>query len=123
VTSRPRIRTIKPELFLDEKVQALPSPARLLFIGLISHADDEGRLAGDPRVIRAQVFPMDALPVAKVAAWLKQMAQLGLIRRYEADGFLWIEITNWRLHQRINRPRPSTIPPYDSPNGDAPSAP
>ncbi len=111
--NRPRIRSLKPEFFRDEKVQRLPVQARLLMIGLISHADDEGRLDGDPRAVNSQVFPHDGLPASKVDHWLELIAEKGLIWRYHAIGIDWIEIRGWH-HQKINRPSESHIPSYES---------
>lgn len=114
---RPRIRTLKPEFFRDEKVQRLPRDARLLMIGLIAHADDEGRLDGDPRSVRSSVFPLDELSTKAVDRLLEIIHQQGLIHRYEADAIEWIEIRGWARHQKINRPTASTIPSYTSTNG------
>ena len=38
-----RKRDIDPSLWDHEELNALPIPARYLFIGIISNADDEGR--------------------------------------------------------------------------------
>lgn len=38
VNSRPRIRTLKPECWQDEKIGQLSRDARLLFVGLITMA-------------------------------------------------------------------------------------
>ena len=50
---------IKPEFFTDEKVINLPIPARLLFIGMWNHADDEGIFKDSPIQLKVQVFPAD----------------------------------------------------------------
>lgn len=120
---RYRIRSLKPELFRDEKVQRLPRDARLLFVGLIAHADDEGRLDGDTRIIRSLVFPMDDLPLKTVDHLLNQISGLGLVYRYTADDYTWIEIRGWAKHQSVNRPTPSRIPSYASLNGRSKSEP
>lgn len=109
---RYRIRSLKPEFFRDEKVQRLSRDARLLFVGLICHADDEGRLNGDVLSIRALVFPRDELTAKKVRTLLDAIDSLGLIHTYDAEGFPWIEITGWNKHQSINKRTPSRIPPF-----------
>lgn len=115
---RPRIRSIKPEFFRDEKVQRMPRDARLLMLGLITLADDEGRLDGHAGAIRSAVFPHDDLTSKQVAKWLQIIADQGLIHRYATPGFEWIEIRNWAKHQKVNRPTPSRIPSYQSVSGD-----
>jgi hypothetical protein len=77
--SRPRIRTIKPELWQDEKVGGLSRDARLLFIGLVTMADDEGRLRALPAVILGHCLPYDADALRKVEAWLAEVAASGLV--------------------------------------------
>lgn len=59
MSTRPRIRTLKPELWQNEKVGDLSHGARLLFVGLITMADDEGRFRARPSVILGHVFPYD----------------------------------------------------------------
>ena len=44
----PRIRTIKPEFWTDEKVGECSIPARLLFIATWNIADDRGNLERKP---------------------------------------------------------------------------
>lgn len=105
---------MKPEYFRDEKVNRMPRDARLLMLGLIAHADDEGRLDGHPAAIKSTVFPHDDLTSKKVSDWLQIIADQGLIYRYEAGGIEWIEICNWARHQKVNRPTASRIPPYES---------
>lgn len=52
--SRPRIRSIKPEMWQDEDFGLLDPEAQLLFIGLISHADDHGRFKGSAMRVRVR---------------------------------------------------------------------
>lgn len=109
---RYRIRSLKPEFFRDEKVQRLPRDARLLLIGLITHADDEGRLDGEPVAIRSLVFPHDDLPTRTIVRHLTAIEEKGLIYRYVVGEFSWIEIRGWAKHQKVDRPTPSSIPSF-----------
>ena len=54
-----RIRTIKPEFFLDDELAELPMVARMLFVGLWTIADCEGRMEDRPKRIKAQILPFD----------------------------------------------------------------
>lgn len=120
---RYRIRSLKPEFFRDEKVQRLPRDARLLMVGLITHADDEGRLDGEPVAVRSLVFPHDDMPTRTINQLLAAIEDKGLIHRYSVDEFNWIEITGWSKHQRVDKPTPSRIPSYASQNGRLPGEP
>lgn len=114
-----RIRSIKPSLWGDEKVARLSRDARLLFVGLISSADDHGRFLASPQVINGYVFPHDDLPPAKIRKWLDEIAATGLIVLYQPNGLQYGALPHWGDHQRISHPQPSTIPPPPSWNGDA----
>ena len=53
----PRIRTIKPEHKQHRKVGQLTDFQYRLWVGLITEADDEGRLVGNAPQLRALIFP------------------------------------------------------------------
>lgn len=116
-----RIRSIKPEFYRDEKIARLKIEVRYTMLGLISHADDEGRLDGSPAAIRSLVFPQDDLTVKRMDEWLEALAKSGRIYRYQANGLDVIQIRNWH-HQKINRPTDSRIPSYESIHGKPPSS-
>lgn len=106
-----RIRTIKPSFFESEDVAVLPFRARLLWIGLWTHCDDEGRTKDNVRLVKARIWPLDQVTLKDIDEDLAVLADAGRIVRYEADGQRYLEITNWRDHQSINKPTPSKIPP------------
>lgn len=97
----PRIRTIKPEYWGDEKLSPLAAIHRLVFLGLISMADDTGRVLDSVRAIDGFVFPNTD---DTAAASLEVLAELGRIERgVTASGQRVIQIVNWS-HQKIDRP-------------------
>lgn len=105
-----RIRTIKPEFFTSEVVASLPLRARLTWIGIWTHADDEGRCRDNAKLIKAAVYPLDDLPAADVEEDLDALADRGLIQRYEVEGKHYFHIPGWHEHQYINKPTPSRLP-------------
>lgn len=107
---RPRIRTLKPEIWEDEAVGRLDPWERLLYVGLITMADDEGRLRALPGAIAGHVFPYDELAPAKIRRWLEAVNTADLITLYHHGGTDYVQIHNWDKHQRINRPQESTLP-------------
>lgn len=113
---RLRIRTIKPELFSDERVGDLSHGARLLFIGLITMADDEGRLRELPTAINGHVFPYDEVSPGRLGRWLGEIERSGMVVRYQADGKRYIAFRHWSRHQRVDRPNPSELPAPNSTN-------
>jgi hypothetical protein len=108
----PRIRTIKPEFWRDEKLASLCAQDRLVFLGLIGMADDFGRVHDNIKVIDAFVFPNSSETVRESLANLSRMVR---IRRGNAsNGMPVIEIVNWTKHQRVDKPqRHLALPPIE----------
>lgn len=105
-----RIRTIKPEFFTSLTIADLSLTARLTFIGLWTHVDDDGRCVDEPRLVRAAVWPLDDRTAADVEVDLRTLHDASLIHRYERSGRRFLAIRNWREHQRIDKPKPSKLP-------------
>jgi hypothetical protein len=106
----PRIRSIKPSFFRSEDVSALPLRARLTWIGLWTHCDDQGRAKDNSRLIKGDVWPLDNINLREIEEDLETLATHGRIVRYEVDGKRYLEIVNWHVHQAISKPTPSRIP-------------
>lgn len=105
-----RIRTVKPSFWSDPGVSALRRDARLMLVGLISSADDEGRFIASATAIGGYVFPHDDLPAKTVRQWRDEIAKTGVIVLYSVDGLEYGWFPNWKKHQRISKPQPSIIP-------------
>lgn len=106
-----RIRTIKPEFFLDEDVAALNPLTRLLYISLWCLADKAGRLEDRPQRIKIQSLPYDKIDVD---AELNVLVERGFIVRYTVDDLKLIEIKSFLKHQRPhNTEKESDLPPFN----------
>jgi hypothetical protein len=109
-----RSRNIKPGFFANEHLATLPPITRLLFIGLWTLADRDGRLEDRPTKIKMQLFAADDVDVS---ACLTQLAEAGepFIRRYVVDGVAVIQIVNWDAHQKPHHQEASSgLPPMPS---------
>jgi hypothetical protein len=120
----PRYRTIKPEFWSDERVGDCSQTARLLFIGCLNFADDNGNLPRSAKQLKAQVFPYDDL---NCEPNVQELITFDLIAEYEVTGVKYLHIKNFLKHQKIDKPSKCTIPlpplDADSPSttrGDAP---
>lgn len=103
-----RIRTIKPEFFLDDDVARLNPLTRILFIGLWCLADRDGRLEDRSTRIKVQILPYDKYDID---AELEILAKSGFIVRYTVEGCKYIEIPSFSKHQAIHgTERESIIP-------------
>lgn len=108
-----RIRTVKPTFWGSRSTAALSRDARLLTIGLISFADDDGRFLGSTAAINGFVFPNDDLPSSRVRKWLQEVIATRLIHEYECDGVRYGCFPTWHDNQVINRYTPSVLPEPD----------
>lgn len=108
-----RIRSIKPEIWGSPQVMNLKHSARLMFIGLITQADDEGRGSADPRKLRGTIFPGDdEITVAKIGELLTEIEHEKLVVLYkDDDGLPLFALTGWRRNQSIDKARASNYPP------------
>jgi hypothetical protein len=105
-----RIRTIKPSFFKNEQLAELSFAHRLLFAGLWTQADRDGRLEDRPRRLKAEVFPYDDVDVAAMLTDMERGPD-SLIVRYEADGKGYIWIRKFGEHQRPHYSEPASVYP------------
>ena len=86
--------------------------ARLLVIGLISMADDDGRFLASPNAIIGHVYPNDEnVTAAQIRKWLNEASETDEpVHLYEANGVRYGCLPNWHKHQRINRYSASKLP-------------
>ena len=118
-----RKRQIDPGFWTNEQVAELPRDARLLFLGMISNADDEGRLHGSPIYLRMAILPGDDVSREQVQGWRDQIVAQGLAQLYRAGDAEYLWLPTWHTHQYISKRQASKIPAPPqtarSPSGDA----
>jgi len=100
-----RKRMLTPTIWTNPKFLKLTHFERLLFIGLISFADDEGWHTKDELAIKAEIFPVDNVTTDEIINGLFRLAEVGLIKTYEAA----VELPGWHEHQSIKKPQPSRL--------------
>lgn len=91
-----RARNIKPGVFKNEILVELPAFTRLLFIGLWTMADREGRVEDRPKRLKLELFPYDSDDINEA---LDSLREGGFIHRYESSGVKVISINNFLKHQ------------------------
>lgn len=108
-----RMRSVKPEFFLDEELASLTSrDARLTYIGMWTLSDEHGRLRGDARYIKGQLFMYDDdLSAADVDQIIEELVKAGKAVRYRADGSSYLYLPNLARHQRLDSDKvPTRLP-------------
>lgn len=91
-----RARNIKPAFFQNELLVEMSFEHRLLFIGLWTLADREGRLENRPKRIKMSLFPADNMDVV---GGLSVLEKDGFLKMYSVDGLDVIQIENFIKHQ------------------------
>jgi hypothetical protein len=99
-----RIRTIKPEFWVDDQIVELDYATRLLFIGLWNFVDDEGYVEYKSKRIKMQIFPADSLDVSGM---LTNLLEMGRLARFTSDQGELLRVVNWDRHQKISHPSPT----------------
>jgi len=113
-----RARNLKPGFFKNELLAECSFAARLLFEGLWTLADREGRLEDRPKRIRSEIFPYDNVDIDQLlnelADQVEQDGKPAFILRYIANGISYIQVLNFFKHQNPHKKEAtSTIPAPD----------
>lgn len=100
-----RKRMIDPKFWSDDKIIELEPLSRLCFIGLWNFSDDTGVHKYNAKMIKAEIFPADEMPIKQIDMILTDLINCGLIE--VSDDNSLIRMKNWNMYQTINRPQPS----------------
>jgi hypothetical protein len=111
---------VKPDFFKDEDLCVHPFWVRILFEGLWTQADREGRLEDRPMKLKAEIFPYDKNVDVNSGLEILTKPKIysprhdSFIIRYEIDGEKYIQIVNFLKHQSPHHTeKNSNIPPYN----------
>lgn len=91
-----RARNIKPAFFTNDLVAEMTPWSRLLFIGLWTLADREGRIHYRPKKIKMELFPGDTIDVEPL---ILELVSHGFVSTYISDGIDVLEVVNFVKHQ------------------------
>lgn len=106
-----RKRMISPEIWASSSFAELNNFAKLVFIGLISNADDEGKGEADPALLKSTLFPRDEKKrTADVKSALSEIARSTSTLFYSVEGKNYYILTKWKVYQKLDRPTPSKLP-------------
>lgn len=103
-----RIRTLKPEFWTHPVIIRLEDSAKLLAIALLNYADDDGYFYADEDLIRGALMPKEES--TNIRRSIDELVEIGYIQvaEHSTHGPIGY-IDNFRKHQRIDRPKKSTI--------------
>lgn len=109
-----RKRMIDPNIWQSEDFSKLSVLAKLVFIGLFSLADDEGRGRCNSVYLRSTLFPYEeSIRSADIDKTLSEISSNMSVVFYSCDGSNYYSLYNWKAWQKIDRPSQSKMPEYD----------
>lgn len=109
-----RKRMIDPNIWQSEDFGRLSTLAKIVFIGLFSLADDEGRGRCNPVYLKSTLFPYEEnIRSTDIDKTLSEISSNMSIVLYSCNGSSYYSLLSWNEFQKIDRPSPSKIPEYD----------
>lgn len=107
-----RKRMISPEIWESQDFSSLSDLAKIVFISLFSHADDQGRGRADPSFVKNTTFPYDEnRRVADIKSALSEIARSMSVQFYSVNGIEYYFMKSWERWQKVDKPSPSKLPP------------
>ena len=107
-------RMISEDFFQSEGVIDWTMRQRLLVLGIIANADDQGRIRGHPKWLKSRIFPYDDFTPKDIEDDLQAISSGNdTILLYKAKGKRCIQLTNWWEYQSLQWAKPSSLPAPD----------
>ena len=109
-----RRRMIDPAIWQSEDFSKLSLLARLVFIGMFSLSDDEGKGRAKPVYLKSIIFPYDEdIRVADIDKTLSEIGSKMSVTLYSHNGNRYYKFDHWSKWQRVDKPQPSNFPNPD----------
>lgn len=93
-------RIIREGVTTSEPLSAVSFEAECLFFRLLVVADDFGAFDGRTVIVRAKTMPLRDVSVAQTESWLRELAEQGLVVRYEVGGKPFLAIPKFKQRTR-----------------------
>jgi len=100
-------RILSDSLLTSETLDELCPSQENLFYRLLVVVDDYGCTDARPVVVLARCYPLriSKIPVEDMKTWLLDLARVGLITLYQAEGKEYLQVSKWEKHQRVRNKR------------------
>lgn len=110
-----RERFIDPRIWASEQFCRLSEPAAMMFIGIITTADDHGRRRGSSHSLKLDIFPTRPHTVDDVGRMRDELVRSGLVQHYrDEDGndVVSIPSKSWKRYQHPRWIAQSRLPEF-----------
>lgn len=85
----------------SETIASLSDQAEILFVRLIMKADDHGCFYGNPKLIKAALFPLRPYSEKQIKQWRDEIVKAGIVQMYVVDGKTYLKILNFNQRLRL----------------------
>jgi len=106
-------RMLARNITVSKKVARLTDPwAKLFYTWLIPFTDDFGRFHAEPELLKAAIFPREAITLEQIEKLSTDLSREGLITLYEVDDSAYLELVAFDKFQtfRGDRKRQAEYP-------------
>lgn len=101
----------------SEDFGKLSTLAKLVFIGLFSLADDEGKGKANPTLLKSKLFPYnDNVRSADIEKTLSEISSNMSTIFYTCNETEYYSLLSWNTFQKIDKPSESRIPDFNEDN-------
>ena len=108
---------IDPNIWQSEDFGKLSNLAKVVFIGLFSLADDEGRGRANPMYLKSTLFPYnEKMRSTDVEVALSEISRNMSILFYSYNESNYYSLLSWNTFQKIDKPTESKIPAFEKDN-------
>lgn len=99
-----RIRTIKPEFWINEQVLNCSIPARLLFIGMWNFCDDDGVYPVSYFKLKHLIYAAENFTIEDIKIMIDELKANDLLEEFNWENKAYWQVTGWHKNQVINNP-------------------
>lgn len=119
------LSTSEKYALLGEQGGELAEFCQLLYVLVLPHTDDFGRLQGDPFTIKHMCYPASPRRLDEFVSALTILADAKLLEWYEIRGKRYLQVANFEAHQQglHKRTRSACPPPPSGTPGNPPELP
>ena len=102
------------KIWESDQFSSLNTFEKLLYIGIITFSDDDGRFRAQPKFLSSRIFPYNSVTVNRVKKARDRLEEVGLIKLYRYKNNDFGYHPNWERYQSLRKDRLklSTIPPF-----------
>ncbi len=109
-----RKRMLDPNIWDSADFANLSVLSKLIFIGMISNADDEGRGRANTSYLKSKIFPYDMqMHISDIEKSLDEIAAHVSVLFYTYRSCDYYSLVHWKKWQRVDKPQPSRIAAFD----------